>query len=206
MHHQLPLSSIILVPSLHTTLQANPKSSPWHARLRCDRALPLQLHMQLSVHPKSRKDNLGKRQPPTKKIPKRGQVFPRKTPSIRKQGLLPLRKHPLAIPAATRSQLMSLCHFPIVAASDRRVHSQVPAAAVQGKRLSHPRIAHPGSRRNSPSAPSPMTAGTGDGEHAGLRAFQAWPLRITRGQPKITACLVTLRGQAGSGLPRASLL
>ena len=54
----------------------------------------------------------------------------------------------------------------------------------------------PGQRQEFPKRPNPMTAGTEDSKHTGPRAFQAWPLCITQGQPKITACLVTLQGQS----------
>lgn len=50
-----------------------------------------------------------------------------------------------------------------------------------------------------PECPSPMTAGTEDSKHAGPSAFQAWPLHITRDQPKITACLVMLQDNLGLG-------
>lgn len=71
---------------------------------------------------------------------------------------------------------------------------------------SHPCIAHPGKQQEFPKLPNPMTAGTEVSEHAGPRAFQAWPLHVIWGRPKITACLVTLREQAERGLPWASLL
>lgn len=58
----------------------------------------------------------------------------------------------------------------------------------------------PGQRQELPKCPSPMTAGTEDSKHAGPRAFQAWPLHITHGQPKITAGLATPQGQAEASL------
>lgn len=143
---------------------------------------------------------------PLKRLPSGDRCFPGKTQALGSKACLPRtnipRPSPLQHAHSSCPRVTSPSQHPRTAGCT----AGSPTRRRGGKRLSHPRIAHPGSRRNSPRAPAPMTAGTEDGEHAGLRAFQAWPLRITRGQPKITACLVTLRGQAGSGLPWASLL
>lgn len=131
----------------------------------------------------------------------------RKNPSIRTQASFPFQKHPLIFLLQHAHSSRPHATSPSTALPGCRVQGQVPArSGVQRKWFSasgssagnHPCIVHLG-MAGIPRVPSPMTAGTEDSEHAGPRAFQAWPLHITWDQPKITACPVTLQDKLRLG-------
>lgn len=133
----------------------------------------------------------------------------RKNPSIRKQASFPFQKYPLTfllqcarvshLHVTSPSTALSDCRVqgqvPVVPAHEYRGSGSVPAPAV----LEAIPALFTWAWLEFPECPSPMTAGTEDREHMGPRAFQAWPLHITRDQPKITACLVMLQDKLRLG-------
>lgn len=144
---------------------------------------------------------------PIKTLPIEDRWFPGKTQALGCKLHFPCKNIPLFLlqhAHGSRPHVTSLSRL-----SDYRVQGQVPVMPAQEYRGSGS-VPAPAvletipalftwARLEFPECPSPMTAGAEHSNHAGPRAFQAWPLHITRDQPKKTACLVMLQDKQTLG-------